>query len=119
MNLKQIIFINKNKFVCQLVEKLCKHEGISCYTLSQNENFSYLINDLLPEAIIVAQETFDSFGEDILKFIQVSEHKSSLILMSSAPEVASHFDAKMGEELNPQTFLQDVRNLLGEHSKKH
>tara|TARA_Y100000385_G_scaffold280770_1_gene332443 strand:- start:767 stop:1126 length:360 start_codon:yes stop_codon:yes gene_type:complete len=119
MDLKQIIYINQNKFVGQLVEKVCKQEDVKCYTLSQNEDFTYLINDLLPEAIIITQDAFNEFGEDALKCIEAGDHKSRLVLMTNNSDIDSRFDFKLNEELNPQTFLQDVINLLGEYNKKH
>lgn len=119
MELKQLFYINNNKFVCQLVEKISKQKGINCYTLDQNEDFTYLVNDLRPEIIVVAQDVLNAYGDEIMAFIEKSELNPHLVLMSNNENTDQRFKSVIAEELNPLTFLQDLINLLGENNKNN
>lgn len=113
MDLKQIIYIHNNRFSCQLVEKVCKQEGVGCYTLGQLEDYTYLVNDLRPEIIVMTQEALNLFGDDAVNYALASDHKSKLVLMTNNEQKDDRFNYYLGELLNPQNFLQDVINLLG------
>lgn len=97
MDLTQIIYINENRFVCQLVEKLCKQNEIACYSLDQIEDFTYLVNDLRPQLVLVALETFDSNEQLLTEYIQKSEHQCKLKTM---------------REITPNTFIEELQKLI-------
>ena len=97
MDLNQIIYINENRFVCQLVEKLCKQNEIACYTLDQVEDFTYLVNDLRPQLVLVALDTFNSHEQLIKEYLEKSEYQCKLETM---------------DELTPNTFIEELQKLI-------
>lgn len=110
MKMNYLFYINNNKFVCQLVEKLCKQEGISCYTLDQNEHFAYLLNDLKPDVVVVNQDGLDMLGDIYFQSMEQAEDTPNAILMSELED--DRFPRRISEQLDPKTFLQDVKKAL-------
>ena len=110
MEIKYLFYINKNKFVCQLVEKLCKQEGIDCYTLDQNEHFAYLLNDLRPDVVVISQDGLDMLGEVYFEAMSSADNTPPTVLMSEAEN--DKIPNRIPEELDPKTFLQDVKKAL-------
>ena len=97
MELTQIIYINQNKFTCEFVEKLCKQNDIACYTLDQVQDFVYLIDDLRPQIILVASDTFEKFEDQIAHYLELANHKAKLAQI---------------DQINSNTFIEQLSNLL-------
>lgn len=114
MEIKQILYINKTKFVCDMVSKLCQRAKIECYTLETTEDFTYLIEDLKPEVIVIEEETFGINEDEFWVQVKKSSFKSKTIIMGTLKE---GFDASMHLPLDTTTFISDLRLKLDELSK--
>lgn len=97
MKLSQIIYVNEKRFVCQLVEKVCKQNEIACYTVEQIDNFSYIINDLVPQLVVVELDTFTKFEDIILLSINESKNKPQLVKI---------------DKLDPNTFIDQIKSFI-------
>lgn len=97
MKLSQIIYVNEKRFVCQLVEKVCKQNEIACYTVEQIDNFSYIIDDLVPQLVVVELDTFTKFEDIILLSINESKNKPQLVKI---------------DKLDPNTFIDQIKSFI-------
>jgi hypothetical protein len=97
MKLTQIIYVNEKRFVCQLVEKVCKQNEIACYTVEQIDNFSYIIDDLVPQLVVVELDTFTNFEDIILLSINESKNKPQLVKI---------------DKLDPNTFIDQIKSFI-------
>src|SRR5687768_8205441 len=52
-----ILWIDNNQFAASLVEKVFKKRGLAFYTLTDAKDFSYLVDDLKPELIVLDRQT--------------------------------------------------------------
>jgi len=110
MAVKQIIYINKTKFTCGFVENLCKEQNVSCYTLQDCNDFSYLIDDLKPEAVIIDGQTYQESEDTFWNCSNAAEFKTCFILLSN--EKNEKFTTSMPLPINPVSFLQELTQKL-------
>lgn len=52
-----ILWIDENKFVTDLLEKVFKKKNISFYSLNNAKDFLYIVSDLRPSMIVIDSET--------------------------------------------------------------
>lgn len=57
MGLGMVLWIDENTFATTLLEKVFKQEGLPFYTLDNVDDFSFLVNDLKPEIIVLDTQT--------------------------------------------------------------
>lgn len=117
MEIKHLFYINENKFVCQLVEKLCKQNNVACYTLDQSEDFTYLLDDLESNVVVVSSEGQAMLGEQLFTSLAKAKNRPFCILMSD--QESDKFNYTMPKVLDPRTFIDDIKSVLGENNKKH
>lgn len=115
MEIKQILYINKTKFVCDMVIKLCQRANIECYTLENTEDFTYLIEDLKPEAIVIEEKTFSLNEDEFWIQVKKSNFKTSTVIMG---DIKDGFDTSLNLPLDTTSFISDLRLKLDELSKK-
>lgn len=48
-----VLWIDQNTFATGLLEKVFKKKNLGLYTLPTADNFSYLVDDLLPELLVL------------------------------------------------------------------
>lgn len=115
MEIKQILYINKTKFIGDTVLKICKRKGVECYTLENMEDFAYLIDDLNPEAVVIEQSTFNINPELFWAGIKSAKTKTITVLMGEKQE---GFDVYMELPLDMIHFIDELGNKLTEFSKR-
>ncbi|MBL7664927.1 MAG: hypothetical protein JNM93_07315 [Bacteriovoracaceae bacterium] len=89
--IKQVFWIDKERFVCELVSSALKTKNIACYTHQEPDNFQFLIEDMQPEALVVDLATISESPNDFFKSLakgQVSS-KTPLIVLGSNEEYES------------------------------
>lgn len=59
-----VLWIDSNTFATGLLEKVFKRQGLPFYTLKSAEDFTYLVDDLKPELLILDGKTA---GEELEK----------------------------------------------------
>jgi hypothetical protein len=104
MQFEQVFYINQERFVCQVVENLCKTKGVACYTLDEVSDFSYLLNDLSPNIVVVEEQTYLKHRPQIEQSLQVANQQPPVLIMKT---------------LTPLTFFDEILNALGAEDKKH
>lgn len=113
MELSQIIYFNKIKFVCKVVENACKAEGISCYSLDEVCDFAFLVNDLEPQLIVINQPTLEFYGEKFFKYINNCDFSSKIVLMTDLSNPVQGVDAFLPLDLEPVRFIEDLKQIFG------
>lgn len=84
-----ILWIDQNTFATGLLEKVFKKKNLEFYTVSAAADFSYLVDDLSPELIVLDAQTAVSALEAFKQQYQASEKLRTLpvILIEDAPEL--------------------------------
>lgn len=97
-----ILWIDQNTFASSLIEKVFKKRELPFYTIESVEDFSYLVDDLNPAAIVLDGTTYSKNPEAFLKQYQNSPKMQSVpfILMDFAGDV-SFIKNKIGELQKP------------------
>lgn len=96
-----ILWIDQNTFATSLIERVFKKKQLPFYTIESVEDFSYLVDDLNPVAIVLDGATFHKNPEGFLKQYQNS------LKMQSLPFILLDFEGD-------STFIQ---NKIGELKK--
>ena len=111
MERKQVFYINEIKFVCDAIENLCENNGIECYTLNSVDDFSYLIDDLKPEMIMIDSKALKQEFWEQVKNSQL-EPKTMLIGECVESNLSKDFDYFHSEKIDIITFGQILKNHL-------
>jgi hypothetical protein len=121
MELDQILFFNEIKFVCDLFDKICQKEHIKSYSSSVLEDFSYLIDDLKPQIIVIEGKTYSSWKADFINYLEQAKLKPMVILMSESDvyDADSVINVRISGQFNPKTIINELRNALGSAGKKN
>lgn len=68
--LNQVILIEETKFINKLISSLLQDNEVQCYCLDQIEDFSYLLEDLTPQILLVncniASSHWDIFAQSVI-----------------------------------------------------
>ncbi len=67
-----VLWIDQNAFVTDLLERVYKKKELPFYTLNSAEDFTYLVDDLKPEVIVLDSETAVRYQEALEKQYQAS-----------------------------------------------
>ncbi len=110
MEIKQIFYINKTKFVCDFVENLCKSNGLSCFTLTETSDFSYLITDLKPKLVIIDKSALDENSDQFWSGLKESEHSGYKTMLVG--DSNDSFDISYNGSINATTFANDLKNHI-------
>lgn len=82
-----ILWIDQNTFASSLIEKVFKKKALPFYTIESVQDFSYLVDDLNPVAIVLDGATFAKNPEAFK-----TQYQNSL-KMQSLPFILLDFDA--------------------------
>ena len=115
MEIKQILYINKIRFVCDAVHKTCKRAGIECYTLEDTNDFTYLIDDLRPYAVVIDQDTYNEDTENFWSQIANATESTVPVIMGKN---TGKFEVEMPLPLDMVNFVKDLTSKLAGHTKK-
>lgn len=116
--LNQIILIEKTKLVSKLLTAVLSDKSINSYCLDQIENFTYLIDDLAPQIVLVevqtASEDWQLFWDSLNK-AKVKNFK--LILFGEKEQVEKlenleKFDAVLLKPLDISTIYEQLSSLV-------
>jgi DNA-binding NtrC family response regulator len=117
MERKQVFYINKIRFVCDTVENICENSHIECYTLEESNDFSFLINDLKPQLVIIDVKTLIDNDTDFWSEIDKSDIKPKIMLSGIgssdfAKESSHEFDFIYDQMIDIITFGQTLKSHL-------
>ena len=115
MEIKQILYINKIRFVCDAVQKTCKRSGIECYTLEDTNDFMYLIDDLKPYAVVIEEDTYNEGADNFWSQIENTTESTIPVIMGKN---SGKFEVEMPLPLDMANFVKDLTSKLAGHIKK-
>lgn len=97
-----ILWIDQNTFATSLIERVFKKKQLPFYTIESVEDFSYLVDDLNPVAIVLDGATYGKNPEAFLKQYQNSSKMQSLpFILLDSQEDLDFIKNKIGELKKP------------------
>lgn len=85
-----VLWIDENTFATSLIEKVFKKKGLPFYSLSQVNDFSYLIDDLGPSLIVLDAKTAVGSLDTFMSQFNSSQklQKLPFVLIDKTPELS-------------------------------
>lgn len=97
-----ILWIDQNTFATSLIERVFKKKQLPFYTIESVEDFSYLVDDLNPVAIVLDGATFNTNPDKFLKQYQDSPRMQSLpFILLDFDGDSTFIQKKIGELKKP------------------
>lgn len=97
-----VLWIDHNIFSTSLIERVFKKRSLPFYSINSVEDFSYLVDDLHPELIVLDGETFSKNADVFLKQYENSPKMQSLPFILLEPKSDFSFlKNKIGELKKP------------------
>lgn len=109
MERKQIFYLNEIKFTCDFVENLSKTSELSCYTLQDTKDFTYLINDLKPLLIIIDSKLYSENKDEFWSQIKQADIGLKTMIVGASD---SDFDFSYPGAIDATHFANEVRSKL-------
>jgi hypothetical protein len=109
--LKQIVLIHPVRFVCASIKEFAASKQIDVYFMEAKEEFTYLINDLKPEALIVHHSLMRTDADFVQSELAKAEFTATKLFVIGEFDNASNYEAKV----IPEPF--SIVNLTAEVSK--
>ena len=116
--LKQVILIEKTKFVYKLISSLLNERAVECFCLEQLEDFSYLVDDLLPDILLVDYDTASQDWSLFWQSVNSSKHQKFFkVLYGDKKELElfegkSSFDTVLTKPLDITMLHAELSNLV-------
>ena len=92
--LKQVILIEKTKFVYRLISSILGDNDVRCYCLDQLEDFSYLLEDLSPQVLLVDFATASQDWDLFWYGLNNSQYKDFKKILYGDQQELDHFEDK-------------------------
>jgi DNA-binding response OmpR family regulator len=113
--MKSIFIIEETKFIYSVFEQTFSQAGIDTYIHHQKDGFSYFIDDLKPELLLVS---IDIIGADLAGFkseLSKASHKPKLIAYGSREKleaVTDEFDGVVAKPIVQATLIATLSGLM-------
>lgn len=97
-----VLWIDENKFVTDLLEKVFKKKNISFYSLNNAKDFLYIVSDLRPSIVVIDSETAFKHQAELKLQLEQSDILQSLpwVVVGESSKV-SFLPNKSGEIKRP------------------
>ncbi len=96
-----ILWIDENRFATSLLEKVFKQKDLSFYTLDNVNDFSFLVDDLKPEIIVLDTATALKNKEAFKKQFEANSRLKETPFITIGSDSDFTFLKKMGEIKRP------------------
>ncbi len=73
-----LIFASSYKFTCDAIKRITQASGISCYTLIDDTQMSYIFSDLSPKIFLCSQDFFKKYEVQTLEALASFSTKAIL-----------------------------------------
>ncbi len=118
--LKQIFIAHPVEFAAKSLKHFGEQEGVEVYILDNLDDFSYLIADLVPQALIIHQDLLEDNLSSIKREIaQYPELHTIIIVKSAENELRSEFPLQIIEPFGPENFISIIQQMLVSGNKTH
>lgn len=82
---KEILYIDREKFLRQMFEVMGKQNSVGVYSIDDFRENEYLIADLMPELIFFDVSTIEAYGLE--RFFTLNFFQSKLVAVGKAEEM--------------------------------
>lgn len=97
-----ILWIDENVFATSLLEKIFKRREQPFYTLAQPTDFTYLVDDLKPEILVIDATTAEKYLEQLKGQYASSENLRNLtVIIVDSPEKLDFIPNIIGQIKRP------------------
>lgn len=112
--MKQVFFIYRDSVVTELTKSILDSHGVSTYALNTvDEDFSYLINDLKPDLVLIDEAVFKDSDDLILQSMANSEKSAAKWVFMSEKLNADHpFHLLFPLPLKAKSIFEDFKELV-------
>jgi hypothetical protein len=110
--LKQLFIMHPVKFVAKTITEFGKQASVDVYELDSVNDFSYLINDLKPEIILVHVDSVENELTIFMEQVDAAEFKGvKLGLLQEKPsEISDQFDIIIQLPVEPASLLEQLKH---------
>jgi DNA-binding NtrC family response regulator len=118
--MRQIFFIYRDAVVTELSKNILAKSGISTYVLnSVTENFSYLLNDLDPDLVLVDEILYAQSKDLIDESLKSSNGKAKWVYMTEDEDEHGPFHLKYLLPLKAKSLEDDLKYLVEQNPVKN
>lgn len=113
-----VLWIDENKFATDLLEKVFKQKALPFYTLDNVRDFSFLVEDLKPEMIVLDVKTASRHKELFRAQFDASPALKNIPFVLIGDEKEFTYVKKMGEikrPFDPFTIPEVLEKLKSYH----
>ncbi len=113
LSIKQILMAHPVEFVANAIKEFAKKKSVETFILDDLNDFSYLIDDLMPDAIIIHNQLYSENKESVNRELQGKE--ITLILVGQGEGE----DLYIPEPIDPANIVGQIQELLVSKFKDH
>ena len=119
--LKQLFIMHPVKFFSKTITAFGKQAGVSVYELDSINDFSYLINDLKPEIILVHIDSVQNDIELFLEQLRAAEFQGfkTAILLEKPAEISQNFDMVVELPIEPENMIKQLKYSIASFNKNN
>ncbi len=111
--LKQVLVAHPKKFSSDTIKTFLKEDGVACYLLDELNDFSYLIEDLRPQALLIHDTLLKEHGDIVKQQLEDVENLSLIMIRSEGSSFESPLFKKIIQEpYSPIDLVQKIKSLL-------
>jgi len=114
-----VLWIDQNTFATALLEKVFKTQKMEFYTVASAKDFSYLVDDLKPQVLVLDASTAVSELDSFKRQYEASEALKTLpvILIEGSDELnfLGHVIGKLERPFDPFQIPEKLQQFLSEN----
>lgn len=112
--MKQILFIYQDEVVTELTKSILRSHSVESYAINKiTEDFSYIINDLRPELVLVDEKILDASEALINQSIENSEYSDAKwVLLTEDENRHNPFHLSYKLPLKAKSIYEDLKVLV-------
>lgn len=112
--MKQIFFIYRDSVVTELTKSILDSHGVSTYALNDiTEDFSYIVNDLEPELVLIDEALYEGNEELIMASLKnCTVAQSKWVFLSEDMQKAHPFHLSFQLPLKAKSIFEDLKELV-------
>lgn len=119
--MKQILFIYRDSVVTELTKSILKSHNVESYGINEvTEDFSYLVNDLKPELVLIDEQLLDASKEIIEQSVQnCTFSESKWVLLTEDENRPNPFHLSYILPLKAKSIYEDLKDLVDSNLVKN
>jgi hypothetical protein len=99
------------KFVAKTITEFGRQAGVNVYELDSVNDFSYLINDLRPQIILVHADSVTNDFAIFMEQLDAAEYRDfkTALLVTDSTELTDKFDVSIQLPVEPANLLEQLK----------